>query len=120
MSTGTERREGVYEDEEKGESENENAIVIGHPLADRLRQDLRKVQPYPSGTVIRFTSVSNGGIGYDYAAIFTAGHWWLTGEADFFGRKLTSEAFMNALVGRGHRIINVEIAIQFERVELSE
>ena len=52
---------------------------------------------------------------YTYAALYVAGWWWLTGVADWFGRKLSNERFLT-LVADG-KITNVRVATEFESVK---
>lgn len=94
-------------------------VVVGEDIAARLRADLKKAQPFPSGTVVRFTSVATNGQHFHYSAIFTAGQWWFTGQGNgFFPKAASHQEFTALMVSRGHTIIDLEVATGFEKIEL--
>lgn len=113
----SDRIDDILEADEASDMERP-IVIVGDDIAARLRADLRKVQPYPEGTIVRFESVANNGVAYVYAAVFAGGSWWLTGTTDMYGRKHSNESFMGVLTGNGHRIRNVSIATAFEKIEL--
>ena len=88
---------------------NSNAKVL------RKQIEKRRVK-VDEGTTVLFESHSpSTGVTYTYAALYVAGWWWLTGVADWFGRKLSNERFLT-LVADG-KITNVRVATEFESVQ---
>ena len=86
--------------------------------ARRLRKEIAKrTAQVEEGTVLRFKSRSRtSNIDYWYAAIFVVDRWWLTSEANYFGKqRFTNEEFLD-LVARG-TIIDVEVATAFTAVK---
>lgn len=88
-------------------------------VAEMIRADLRKSRPFPTGTVIAWTSVSSGnGIGYDYAAIFANGRWYTTIVNDnvHVQRTMAHADLMNYFAERGDHLRDLRVATQFEAV----
>lgn len=82
-----------------------------------LRKQIEKRQvQVDEGTVVLFDSSNDRtGITYTYAALYIADAWWLTGVADWFGRKVLNDTFLN-LVADG-KITNARVATEFESVK---
>ena len=95
-------------------------IVVADDVLNRLKDDLRKVSPYPDGTVVRFASVDpHTGTHYHYAALFAGGKWWFTGQGNnFFPKSATVQEFSALLVANGHRITGLELATAYASIEL--
>jgi hypothetical protein len=57
------------------------------------------------GTVCRWKSTTERGTEYLYVALYVAGHWWITGVADFYGeRKFTTYDFVTRVLAKGSQI----------------
>lgn len=82
-----------------------------------LRKQIEKRRvKVEEGTVVLFDSLNERtGVTYTYAALYIADAWWLTGVADWFGRKVPNESFLS-LVADG-KITNVRVATEFEAVK---
>ncbi|QGZ16789.1 hypothetical protein PBI_DEWDROP_142 [Microbacterium phage Dewdrop] len=95
-------------------------VSITNDLVARLQNELRKAQPFPDGTLIRFASVDPmTGQHYHYAALFAAGKWWFTGQGNkHFPTSATQSEFSALMVGRGHTIVGLEMATAFTPIEL--
>lgn len=88
----------------------------------KMRADLEalRADQMPEGTLVAWTHHASNGIGYQYAAIFANGQFWITGATDTdYGRKMTYDRFIQKLIERGHVIGNLRIASAFEPLELS-
>ncbi len=84
--------------------------------AKALRKQIKKRQvQVDDGTVVTFVSQEANGLRYTYAALYVADSWWLTGVADWFGRRLTNEEFLE-LAASG-KVEDVKVATQFETVK---
>jgi hypothetical protein len=97
-----------------------NALSRIRESVERLKADLRKAQPFPDGTIVKFTSVAvNTGQHYHYAAIFTAGYWWFTGQGNgYFPKQASHQEFTALMVSKGHTITALGVALDFETIEL--
>lgn len=79
--------------------------------ARRLRKEIAKrTVEVEEGTLLRFRSRSRtAGLNYWYGAIFVVDRWWITSEANYFGKqKFSNDEFLD-LVSRG-TIFDVEVA----------
>lgn len=96
------------------------AVVVPEDLVGRLQQELRKAQPFPDGTLIRFASVDPmTGNHFHYAAIFAGGRWWFTGQGNsHFPKYATQQEFSVLMMEKGHRIAGLEMATAFAAVEI--
>jgi len=57
------------------------------------------------GTVCRWTSVAGNGTSYRYVALYVAERWWITGVADFYGkRRFTTYEFVTQVLSQGTEI----------------
>lgn len=94
-------------------------VVIPDDIAERFKADLRKVQPYPDGTIVAFTSVDVRGAQWHYAAIFAGGKWHLSTQGNsVFPGTATNQEFMALLHSRGHSLTDVKIATGFTPIHL--
>lgn len=95
-------------------------VAFANDLVERLKTELRKAQPFPDGTLIRFASVdAQTGMHFHYAAVFAGGKWWFTGQGNrHFPASATQAEFSALMVGRGHTIVGLEMATSFAPIEL--
>lgn len=95
-------------------------VVVPEDLVGRLQAELRKAQPFPDGTLIRFASVDTmSGKHWHYAAVFAGGRWWFTGQGNnHFPKSATQQEFSALMMERGHLITNLEMATAFAAVEI--
>jgi hypothetical protein len=78
-------------------------------VAERHR-DLARVERLAAadvvdGTVCRWKSTTAKGTEYLYVALYIAGHWWITGVADFYGRRrFTTYDFVTQVLSSGSEV----------------
>lgn len=99
---------------------NSTTVSIVDDVMSRLKTELRKAQPFPNGTLVRFTSVDvRSGMHYHYAALFTAGYWWFTGQGNsHFPKSASQQEFSALMVANGHKITDLALATSFAPIEL--
>lgn len=105
---------------ESEETSTSTEISFTNELVERLKTELRKAQPFPDGTLIRFASVdAQTGMHFHYAAVFAGGRWWFSGQGNkHFPAYATQSEFSAIMVGRGHTIVGLEMATAFTAIEL--
>lgn len=89
-------------------------------VAETLAAELRKTRPFPSGTIIAWTSRSSNGVDYSYAAVFANGSWYTTVERPnpYISPKMSHAEMLAYLADRGDYIVDLRVATDFEAVEL--
>lgn len=90
--------------------------------AKTLRRDVKRAKGPATGAVVKFDRRKVlGGLAYDtaervislsYAAIFVAGHWYLTGTTGVGAARYTHDQFVTLLASDD--ITNVAVATEFE------
>ena len=84
----------------------------------RLTKAVNSKVDFEVGDVVKFKSVSrNRGqeVNYDYAAIFAGDHrWYLTGTANYYGNRLTTEDFLQVL--RNSDVHEVRVAMVWQAI----
>lgn len=86
----------------------------------RLRRDLAKSRPFPTGTIIAWESISYNGIEYHYAAVFASGKWYTTIAKDnpHLKKEMTHEELMAYFNERGDHLADLRVASSFDGVAL--
>lgn len=94
------------------------AEAAGYRAAQKLRADLQTINVVEEGTILKFTSVhETSGMRYRYAAVYAAGHWFVTGspQSRFAGQK-THEQLMELFARHRKTVTDVAIAATFEEI----
>ena len=95
-------------------------LEVTNEVAERLRKDLSKSRPFPTGTIIAWRSIATSGIHYEYAAVFANGSWYTTIEKGNAHLRpvMTHDELMNYFSARGDHLADLRVATDFEGVTL--
>lgn len=95
-------------------------VEMRSDAARKLREDLAKSRPFPSGTIIAWKSISASGIAYEYAAIFASGSWYTTIQNDnqHVQRVMSHRKLVDYFSERGDHLADLRVAVDFEAVSL--
>ncbi|QIK64551.1 hypothetical protein G7068_16010 [Leucobacter viscericola] len=112
----------AFQNTSKGEGAGvkSSALVAVSEAKERLIADLRKVRPFPDGTLIRWKMLGSNQVTYTFAAMFVAGSWYSTAQGNnpMVNPKMSHQTFLNLIASNPLGIFDLEIASDFEKIDL--